>query len=422
MVEIGEPIPGIDHGARPWRCSMLARALGAKGHAVTWWASNFDHMGKCDRFSRPCVAERGGGLELRFLPGPGYRRNRSPRRWWHHRRVAAAFAREAARLGRPDVLFCCLPTLELAERSVAYGKQAGVPVLIDIRDLWPDHYLTLAPHWLRLPLRLALIPDLRRARRALRGTDGITAISPSFLEWGLRHAGRGRRPSDGVLAMGYPSAEPPSTVEQERLRAQLAERLGVGADQVLFSFVGTFSSSFDLVTVVRAAAALKERGESRMRFVLAGDGDQAAALRARAARLDNVVFAGWLNEPSIRALLGLSAAGLAPYCVGASMSLPNKPYEYMAAGLPLVSSLPGELEKLLADERIGLHYRADSVEQLAEMVTWLAKHPAERTAMGERARRLFDQRFRADVVYPALVSHLEAVAGQPCPVLNAAGD
>ena len=41
---------------------------------------------------------------------------------------------------------------------------------------------------------------------------------------------------------------------------------------------------------------------------------------------------------------------------------------------------------------------------------WLIEHPVERAAMGQRARALFEERFRADIIYPKLVAHLEQVA------------
>jgi glycosyltransferase involved in cell wall biosynthesis len=81
----------------------------------------------------------------------------------------------------------------------------------------------------------------------------------------------------------------------------------------------------------------------------------------------------------------------------------------MAAGLPLLSSLPGELEGMITEHQIGLHYKAGDVESLVEKIAWFAEHPEERMAMGQRSRRLFEERFRADIIYPKLVAHLERV-------------
>src|SRR5215471_7213992 len=131
VIEIGEPLPTIDAGERDWRAAMLSKALATAGHTVTWWASTFHHGLKRHRFDRFTVVDVMPGLEIRCLHGPGYARNASPRRIAHHRTLARAFSREAAAIPKPDVIFCCLPTLELADEAVKYGERAGVPVVID---------------------------------------------------------------------------------------------------------------------------------------------------------------------------------------------------------------------------------------------------------------------------------------------------
>lgn len=409
IIEIGESLPGIDGNERDWRCGMLSKALVAQGHEVIWWASTFFHARKTHRFNSPHVIETLPGLQIRFLHGPGYVQNRSPNRILHHRIVAHAFAHEATRSAKPHVIFCCLPTLELADRAVKYGRKMGVPVLIDVRDLWPEHYLTLVPSWLRGALRVALFAEFQRVRNLLGHATGITAISNSFLEWGLRYAGREARKTDGVFPMGYPG-EVNSTQIRERQEA-LASQYALSPDDFVVTFVGTFASSFDLETVVRAARILA-RSDKRIRFMFVGDGDGGHILRDQAADLTNVVFTGWFDQISIRAILNLSSVGLAPYKDDASMSLPNKPFEYMSAGLPLLSSLRGELEHLICNKQIGMQYQSGDVNSLIEKIQLLEMNPYARHAMGTCARKLFDDAYKAELIYPTMVDHLVKVAGE----------
>ena len=409
IVQDGEPIPGVDENTRDWRAAMFAKALVARGHEVLWWASTFDHISKKHRFGQPRTVALMPGLNVRFLHGPGYRQNKSPSRLLHHRIVARSFAREALGVARPDVVFASLPTPELAEQAVAYGQGTGVPVLVDVRDLWPDHYLTLAPVRLRGLLRLMLFGEFRRVQRLLKNATGITAIARSFLDWGLANAGRPQREADGIFPMGYP-AIPVSQDQIGAKQAALAAQYGFRSDDLIVTFIGTFISSFDIQTVLSVARTFDQAGRRGVRFVLVGDGDNRRTLEELAQGVSNVTFSGWFDQVSIRAMLNLSSVGLAPYRDDASMSLPNKPFEYMAAGLPLLSSLPGELETLIQDEQIGLQYQAGDVQSLVEKIVWLSEHPSERVAMGQRASKLFEERFRADIIYPRLVAHLEQVA------------
>lgn len=410
VVQDGEPLPGIDGDTRPWRAAMLCSALAAAGHEVVWWSSTFNHVTKKHRFDGPrTVAFQPGGT-MRLLHGPGYPNNRSPRRWLHHRAMAAAFGAESRAWPRPDLVFASLPTLELAERAVVYGNEHGVPVVVDVRDPWPDVYLTMIPASLRPLARLALTTETRRAKRILTGASAITAVSRQYLTWGLQRAHRGPGEWDAVFALGYPDDTQTQLSHLADRATALCQRFAIRADAFVATFVGSFGASCDLETVIRAARMLMADQPAGIQVVLAGDGDQGARLRDLARGVGNVVFTGWLERPDVTALLSVSDAGLAPYAATAVQSLPNKPFEYMAAGLPIVSSLPGEMGDLIRDTNTGLQYRAGDDATLTRHLLWMAAHPEEVQTMGKRARALFRERFREGAIYPSLVSHLERVA------------
>lgn len=412
IIQDGEPLPGIDSGTRDWRCGILARMLVAQGYEVFWWASTFDHTRKKHRFNAPRTVEILPGLKIRLLHGPGYSQNKSPKRWWHQRILARTFASEAAGSIRPGIIFSSLPLLELAEQAVLYGQRINTPVLVDIRDLWPDHYLTLVPPQLRGLLKVVLFSEFRRVRRILQGATGITAISQTFLNWGLNYAGRLPHKADGIFPMGYPSRSMPEANVIAR-RKELISHYGIRSDGLIVTFAGSLNSIFDFQTVIEAARFL-DHVQMGVQFVIIGDGDGGVRVRARAKGLSNVIFTGWLDQTSVAAALGLASVGLTPYAEGRSISgsLPNKAFEYMSAGLPLLSSHRGDLEKIICDEQIGLQYKSGDANSLVEQIRRLAAHPDERLAMGRRARKLFENRFSADIIYPELVRHLEKTAGQ----------
>ena len=123
VLEIGEPIQGIDGDARDWRAGMLSKALTDRGHTVIWWASTFNHAKKKHRFDETRDIEIHPHLKVKLLHGPGYHSNKSLRRIIHHNVIANEFARESLRQSKPDVIFCCLPILELAEKLKSTGSK-----------------------------------------------------------------------------------------------------------------------------------------------------------------------------------------------------------------------------------------------------------------------------------------------------------
>lgn len=411
-MQVGEPVPELDGSVRLFRCGMLTRAALSAGHCVVRWTSSFSHYTRRQRVSKHTVVKLEENLEVRLLSGPGYRWNRSPQRLWHHRVEKASFLRQSAALPRPSVIFCCLPTPHLCEATVHYGTARSTPVVIDVRDLWPDHYLSVFPPRWRSLFKPLLRGEYRRHSSFLRQSSGITAISATYLDWALRLAGRGAEKCDGVFALGHPSDsdDPGIWAAVETRRASWRQRLNVKGDELIVVFAGTFVSSMNFQTVLECAHFL-QGGPRRIRFVFAGNGGYEADIRRRAKGLTNVAFLGWVGDSrDLKALFSLAHVGLCPYREGCTMSLPNKPFEYMAAALPQVSSLGGEMEVLIDREKIGLNYRPNDPHDLHRCLQRLATNPEERRSFGENARSLFLREYSSDVIYPRLIKHLEGIA------------
>lgn len=414
LVVVYEPIPDLDGDARSLRYGALAQTLAGDGHDVTLWTSNYNHVRKRHRFEEPPPSIKvGPHFRVRLLPARGYRRNVSIDRIRHNLSVARAFEQRANQCSvKPDVVFACLPILELAEKAVQYARAKHIPVIVDVLDEWPDLYLTVFPQGLRSLARVALIPEFRRARRILQAATGITAVSSTYLQWALGYATRPRQDTDAVFPLGYARPDVGAEFDSERWVARLQSDYGIRPDSLVVTFVGQFGASYDLETVVEAARRLQAEGEARVQFVLAGDGDKRSKLREMAHTLPNVVFTGWLDQSAMIALLRLSSVGLAAYGDQALQSLPYKPFEYMAAGLPILSSLRGELETLICDEQIGIRYQSGNAGSLVEGIYQLLTQVEARKRMGINAQKLFEKRFSAEVIYPQLVEHLKKIAGK----------
>jgi glycosyltransferase involved in cell wall biosynthesis len=113
------------------------------------------------------------------------------------------------------------------------------------------------------------------------------------------------------------------------------------------------SLSYDLATVVDAVRELPE-----VTLDLAGAGPDEATLRAQAADCTRIRFHGYLDEAALRDLLARADVGVIPMFPASQVGLPGKLADYAAAGLPVISSLPGETAELLARYRAGVAYVA----------------------------------------------------------------
>lgn len=399
LLKDGEHLP-VQPNVRKMRMWLIADALCERGHSVLWWSSTFSHQRKMRLQNEATDVEVVPGFRLKLIDAGAYQRNISLQRYLHHRRLAAEFRRKAALLNRPDAIVCAFPTIELAYEAVAYARSRRVPIVVDVRDLWPDTFLRKVPRPLRRLSRLALRDLFSKTESLLRGADSVIAVSSGYLQWALRKAGRQRTALDRVFYLG---SDDLGVMRSKRASNRPEAR------KVVFIFVGSFGHSYELELLCDVARRVVSAGLDAVEFLLVGDGEQYGEIARRAENLPNVRLTGWVNREHLRDLLSNADVGIAP-CLHPPDSVPNKVFEYMAAGLPVISSLQGEMAELIAAHDVGTSYTSGDSDALFKTVVTLAKNPALRWRQCDNARRLFEERFSAERVYGELARHVEEVA------------
>jgi glycosyltransferase involved in cell wall biosynthesis len=150
-------------------------------------------------------------------------------------------------------------------------------------------------------------------------------------------------------------------------------------------------------------------GNTDILFYIAGTGEKYETIKSTAGDLSNVFFSGWIDAQKIRALLAEAWAGIVP----AKMSddtAPNKVFEYLSAGLPLISSLEGEIADLIQRHRIGVNYKAGDSEGLYQCIKKLSGDTNIRNDMSHAASFFFKKFGDADRIYDEYANHIEKLA------------
>jgi glycosyltransferase involved in cell wall biosynthesis len=143
-------------------------------------------------------------------------------------------------------------------------------------------------------------------------------------------------------------------------------------------------------------------------FVLSGEGDCGEAWRREAAGVDNVIFTGWIDGVELHWLRNRATIGLAAYARSAPQSLPNKIFEYLSAGIPVLSSLEGEAKVLLASQELGLSYRAGDPEDLHDKLLVYLRDGDKRREASLNCVRIFDECFSSEIVYGQFTECLQS--------------
>lgn len=409
LIQVGEPLPTDSGDPRPYRTWLMAQAFRARSHSVDWFAADFNHLAKTHRGLAGQTRMVEESFRIHYLASPGYGGNVSLARLSDHAALPRAFAamREAAI--RPDVIICSYPTIELALSAVRYGKERGVPVFVDVRDLWPESFLDAAPGALRPLAKMLLYPYYRQAGRVFRDADAVIGNTGAMVEWARRLGKTPLRAADRGVYMAYPETEPATERRQEA--EEFWDRIGIDRERwgLIACFFGTFNPKYLLLPEVIRAFRRGEVRDKKIVCVLCGDGDDWARCRELAAGAENIFLPGWVDGPRIHALLRRCHLGLAPYRSrgGFRESIPNKPPEYLSAGLPVATCLEGELRRLLERGGCGAFYPEGDEKALAALLLELE---ADRGRLGEMSRRageLYRNEFRAETVYGNFAESVE---------------
>jgi glycosyltransferase involved in cell wall biosynthesis len=159
-------------------------------------------------------------------------------------------------------------------------------------------------------------------------------------------------------------------------------------------YLGGMSKIRGLVEVVEAFSLVVRRHPS-WQLLLVGSSrpasfeDELRAL-AKERRIEaNVKFIPWVPYEEKERLSAQAAMGIITYLPYANNTscLPNKLFDYMLAGLPVIASSFPLYREVVEPNRCGLIVEPDSPEQIAEAMTYLIEHPQEAHEMGENGRR-----------------------------------
>lgn len=403
LVASGELIEGIDGASRPLRAGLLARALVGHGCTVTWWSSRFNHFTKSHR-PGPANATPMPRLSVRLLDSPGYSRNWSARRIVDHLQLAAGLLRAGKKAKRPDVIVASFPPIELAAAAVRLGRQFGVATVVDVRDLWPDVFRTMAGAERVLGAMAARAYD-PLAIWTLRNATALTSITESMLDWALTKARRQRSGREATFPLAYSSEQP--TLEQIEEATAFWRRHGVVEGGPVFCYSGSLNTQVDLDFLIEAHRRVRHAGLDSM-LVICGTGTLAARLHGMLRTTDRVVVPGWVDRAQLWVLLRLCRAGIVPYHrrFDFELSIPNKVIEYLSAGLPVISTLQGPTRALLAEQGSGMTVPYGDSTRLAAAMLTLGRSDGEYRTMSEAGRKAHGNSLAAEVVYPQMSRHI----------------
>ena len=390
-------------GSTGTRSYEFARALVARGHQVTMVCGAHAQSG----LELPIVPDRGwhegevDGIKVISLPLAYSNRDSLLRRGFTFARFAVRSMAIALEFDY-DLVFATSTPITAVIPGLAAKFARGKPFVFEVRDLWPELPRALG---LRNPFILGGMTCLELA--GYSSADACVGLSPGIVE-GIRERAPAHKPVTMIpngcdLTLFHPSK-----------RASL-ELPGIGPGDFVAGFTGAHGPANGLDALLAVAAELRRRGDQRIKIIFVGEGKEKERLAAaaRAQGLTQCLFFPSVPKEQLGRLTASLDCGLMvlrnipAFYRGTS---PNKFFDYVAAGIPVVKNYPGWLAGLISEAEAGLVVAPDNPQAFADALQRLAADRKLCDRMGANARKLAEAHFARGELAAEFIGVLEAAA------------
>ena len=355
----------------PWdvRTEKICLALTAAGHRVTIvarnrkWSPEREQLPEGIVHRMPAMRWAGNALDGAL----GFPAFFSPR--W------SALIHEAVRESSADLIM--VRDLPLAPTAIAAGRKYSVPVALDMAENYPALMRDR-----RLGSRNVLIDFFARNPTL---TAMVERYSIARVDWTFTvvEESSARLVSEGADArkLSVVSNTPP------RARAeQGASERRTSPTTMTVAYLGLLEVARGIGELIDAIGILREQHGGAFRAIVIGGGRDAElfAARARAAGLldTSITFLGLLPHADALAAVAAADIGVIPHHATElwNSTIPNKLFDYMAAGLPVVSSDTVPCARIIRETQCGEIFRSGDARSLADAIE-------KASALGELERR-----------------------------------
>lgn len=393
--------PGGSTGLRSYE---MARRLLARGHRVTMVCGSY-HGGHTGLTGPFVSGERRGYVDgidviefdLAYSNADGFFKRTQTFLRYALRSVAVALSEPC------DVVFATSTPLTAGIPGIMATLFRRRRFVFEVRDLWPE--LPRSMGVITNPVVLAAMSGLEWV--SYHSATRVIALAPG-IKSGIQRRGIPPRSVD-MIPNGCDLGIFHSAVEPWRPN-------GVGSDDFLALFTGSHGVANGLDAVLDAGVELLRRGRTDIKILLIGQGRMKPALmdRAKEECPGVVLFHDPVDKPRLAGLLAGADAGLQilanveAFYYGTS---PNKFFDYIAAGLPVLVNYPGWLSDLIQDQGCGIVVPPGDAAAFADALEALADDRDLLLTRGGRARALAESEFDRIKLADKWVDCMESVMG-----------
>lgn len=273
--------------------------------------------------------------------------------------------------------------------------------VFEVRDLWPELPKALGMKNPILLLGMRILEYL-----GYHCADACIGLSPGICDGIKQKSQSGKR-----IAL-IPNGCDVDIFKPQKQKRQLLE--GIDPNSRIAIFAGTHGVANGLDSVLDAANVLKERHREDILLVFVGEGKTKPHLikRAREEGLDNCRFYNSMPKNYLAEIVGNADVGLQvlanipAFYYGTS---PNKFFDYISSGIPVLNNYPGWLADIIQKNELGIVVSPDNPQAFADGLIRLIDNDEYRIRCGINARRFAIKNFSRKKLSDKFVAFLEDI-------------
>ncbi|MDK0956473.1 glycosyltransferase family 4 protein [Clostridium perfringens] len=330
--------------------------------------------------------------KVTLLEEPIYNKNISIKRILSHKIIGKNLIKYLNSRKKPDVIYCAVPSLSMAEAAARYAKENNIKFIIDVQDLWPEAFKMI----FNMPIISNIIyyPMKIKANRIYKMADNIVAVSDTYANRALLVNKNLKNATTVFLGTELENFD------------KISGYGNILKDKNIFkvAYVGTLGHSYNIKCIIDALDISFNDGIKNIEFIIIGDGPLENEFKNYCKNKDiKVNFMGRLEYPEmIRELVKCDIA-VNPISKGAAQSIINKVADYAAAGLPVLNTQEClEYRNLVEEFGIGINCNNDDLQEIANCIKKLYYNESLRYEMGKNNRKLAELKFDRKITYKSI--------------------
>lgn len=377
------------------RSYWISQELIRRGHQVTMITSTNAKL-----HPEPCEIDV-DGIHVIYVKNQYSNYMSAPRKVLSFLNFIRLAIQEGSKQNNVDMIYATSTPLTVGYIAMRLKKKCGWPYVFEVRDLWPEFPIQIGA--IKNKLVIKYLRGLER--RIYKNSEFVVALSPGM--------------QDGVIAAGMPAnktamipnmSKPDKFYPHEK-NVEIAKQFGIDLTKFNVVHFGSMGKANGLEYIIQAAKCLRDRGDDSISFVFMGDGATQPLLKDMVEKdnLSNVIFLGNHSMGTVSEVVNCCDASITTFrnLPILKTNSPNKLFDSLSAGKPIIVNSPGWTKELVEKENCGFFVNPEKPEELSEKLLLYKDDKELLSIWGQNARKLSIEVFDKSILSAKVADVIE---------------